>query len=212
MNLKLAFCLILLMISQHARALDIEAKALFDGAALLSIDGRDVMVRVGELTEEGVKLVKADSWQAIVDYEGTQKSLNLSDRIAASFKAPEKSQVMINVTDNNQYIAQGSINGRPVRFLVDTGANVMALSATTARSLGISTANGEKAMAASASDKLPVTVVVLKEVQVGPIRQTNVRAVITEGDYPRDVLLGMTFLQHVDISENAGLMVLTSKL
>jgi aspartyl protease family protein len=67
-------------------------------------------------------------------------------------------------------------------------------------------------MAASASDKLPVTVVVLKEVQVGPIRQTNVRAVITEGDYPRDVLLGMTFLQHVDISENAGLMVLTSKL
>ena len=38
------------------------------------------------------------------------------------------------------------------------------------------------------------------------------QAVIFGGDHPKDILLGMSFLQHVDISENAGLMVLTSKL
>ena len=48
--------------------------------------------------------------------------------------------------------------------------------------------------------------------QVGDIKQVNIQAVILGGEHPKDILLGMSFLQHVDISENAGLMVLTSKL
>ena len=88
----------------------------------------------------------------------------------------------------------------------------MAINAQTAGMLGINLAEGEKTVVTTASDQLPVTLVTLKEVQVGAIKQRNIRAVVTEGGYPTDVLLGMTFLQHVDISENAGLMVLTSKL
>jgi aspartyl protease family protein len=52
----------------------------------------------------------------------------------------------------------------------------------------------------------------LKEMTVGEIKRNNVQAIIIDGENPKDILLGMSFLQHVDISEKAGLMVLTSKL
>jgi aspartyl protease family protein len=52
----------------------------------------------------------------------------------------------------------------------------------------------------------------IQEMVVGEITQKNVQAIIIDGENPKDILLGMSFLQHVDISENAGLMVLTSKL
>ncbi len=209
---KYAGVLLLLAMSQFALAVDIEVKALFEGAVMLSVNGENRLVKVGDDRDEGLVLLAADPDKAVVELNGKQYTLTLSQRIASTFVAPEKSQVMIRRSGNNQYLTHGSINGRPVRFLVDTGANIMAINADTARRLGIDLEKGEKAVASTASDQLPVTMVWLNEVQVGPIRQRNVRAVVMEGRHPADVLLGMTFLQHVDISENAGLMVLTSKL
>ena len=57
-----------------------------------------------------------------------------------------------------------------------------------------------------------MSIVTLDDIQAGAIRQHNVRAVVSHASHSPYVLLGMTFRQHVDISENAGLMVLTSKL
>lgn len=208
--LLLAACLACL--SPSIYALQIEVKALFNNAAMLNIDGRDQLLKKGQRSKEGVRLIDADSRKALVEYDGEQQTLFLSDRIGSSFKAPEKAQVHITMTENRQYITHGSINGRSARFLVDTGANVVAINSKMARSLGISLEDGVKMKTATASEELMSIAVNLKEIQVGDIKQRNVMAVIIEGDYPQDILLGMSFLQHVDISENAGLMVLTSKL
>ncbi|MEK9869123.1 MAG: retropepsin-like aspartic protease, partial [Gammaproteobacteria bacterium] len=175
---KSAGVLLLLAMSQFALAVDIEVKALFEGAVMLSVNGENRLVKVGDDRDEGLVLLAADPDKAVVELNGKQYTLTLSERIASRFVAPEKSQVMIRRSGNNQYLTHGSINGRPVRFLVDTGANIMAINADTARMLGIDLAKGEKAVASTASDQLPVTMVSLTEVQVGPIRQRNVRAVV----------------------------------
>lgn len=201
-----------LLFSSQSFALQIEVRALFGGSALLVIDGRDQLVKQGQVTKEGVKLIEADSNRAVVSYQGEQQTIYLSNRIAASFKTPEKTQVQIGMSENRQYIAYGSINGRPVRFLVDTGANVVAINSTMARSLGISLADGVPTRASTASAELAATLVIIKKMQVGDIKQVNIQAIILGSEHPKDILLGMSFLQHVDISENAGLMVLTSKL
>ncbi len=209
---QLPVLVVVLLLSSQGFALQIEVRALFGGAALLVIDGREQLVKQGQETREGIKLIEADSNRAVVSYQGEQQTLYLSDRIAASFKAPEKTQVQISLSKNRQYIAYGSINGRPVRFLVDTGANVVAINSTMARSLGISLADGVPTRASTASAELAATLVIIKEIQVGDIKQVNIQAIILGSEHPKDILLGMSFLQHVDISENAGLMVLTSKL
>ena len=115
------------------------------------------------------------------------------------------------MTENRQYITAGSINGRPVRYIVDTGANVVVINGSMAKTLGLIVEEGET-YASTASDDIQVTMVILKEMSVGEIKRRDVQAIIIDGENPKDILLGMTFLQHVDISEKAGLMVLTSKL
>ena len=95
---------------------------------------------------------------------------------------------------------------------LDTGANVISLDSSLAAQLGISLDGARRGLAQTAGGETEVSFVTLKDVQVGAIKQHNVRAVVTHASHPPYVLLGMTFLQHVDIRENAGLMVLTSKL
>ncbi|MFT7222457.1 MAG: aspartyl protease family protein, partial [Candidatus Azotimanducaceae bacterium] len=141
-----------------------------------------------------------------------QRTLYLSTHIDSSFATAEKSRVMINMTDNRQYITAGTINGRPVTYLVDTGANVIALNSVMAKSLDIALYDGVKTNVSTAGGTETATRVLLKRVSVGGISRSNVAAVVIDGAYPRQILLGMSFLQHVDINENGRLMILTSKL
>jgi aspartyl protease family protein len=206
------FPVLLLLLSLPSLAVEIEVRALFSGAAMFVIDGENQLLKKGQVSRSGIELIEANHREAVVRINGQTRTLHLSDRISSSFERPEKVQVLISMAANRQYITAGSINGRPVRYLVDTGANVVAINANTARMLGLSTADGIKVNASTASDDLQVTMVMIQEMVVGEITQKNVQAIIIDGENPKDILLGMSFLQHVDISENAGLMVLTSKL
>ena len=51
----------------------------------------------------------------------------------------------------------------------------------------------------------------LAEVAVGAITVMNVEAAVLEGQAPLNILLGMSFLRHVEISEKDGVMVLSSE-
>jgi len=209
-----ALCLILqaAFFSQLAYSKDIEVKGLFGGAALLVIDGREQLVKTGQTTEEGVQLIEADARKAVLDVGGEPRTVYLSERIDSSFSQPRSVQVHINMTPDRQYLTAGAINGRSIRFLVDTGANVIALNSDMARSLGIEHIESKSTKVATASDVREARSVVLHQVQVGEIVVNNVHAVVIDGPQPSTALLGMSFLQYVDIAENDGLMVLSSTL
>jgi aspartyl protease family protein len=51
--------------------------------------------------------------------------------------------------------------------------------------------------------------VTLRSVDVGGIRVDGVQASVVEGDFPADVLLGMTFLRHVEMQETNGVLSLS---
>ena len=51
--------------------------------------------------------------------------------------------------------------------------------------------------------------VTLRSVDVGGIAVNNVPATVVEGNYPAMVLLGMTYLRHVKIEENQGILTLS---
>lgn len=205
--------LITLLVSQFsvAEKLDIEVVALFSKAAMLRIDGKALLLKTGQTSPEGVLLVNASSRDATIEYQGIRTIMLLSDRISSSFQKPDVVTLSVQINNQGQFIAMGSINGRPARFLIDTGANIVAMNSTVARSLGIDFSGSKKMTATTAGGTVVSREVILDVVQVGEIKVTNVQGAVLEGEFPREILLGMSFLKNIEIQKNAGLMVLTSQ-
>ena len=96
------------------------------------------------------------------------------------------------------FVVSGQVNDRDLRFIFDTGASTVVLTAESAQAVGfapgalnytvpVSTANG-RTMAA------PVT---LDTLRVGSITERRVRALVARPAALRENLLGMTFLERL---------------
>jgi aspartyl protease family protein len=53
--------------------------------------------------------------------------------------------------------------------------------------------------------------ITLKSVDVGGIRVEHITGSVLEGAFPEIVLLGTTYLQHVEMSEKDGILLLMGK-
>ena len=197
----------------HAKATpEVRVEGLFKGAAVLKIDSQQVMLKQGRSHSSGVTLIDANARRAIVEIDGKRHELTLHMAMGGNYQQAEVTQVVIRKNDNNQYKVNGSINGQSVLFLVDTGANSVAMNEMQARNLGLLyKLNGQESRAATASGVVATWVVTLDAVKVGEISVPNVRAVVIEGAYPQDVLLGMTYLEYVKIQEQNSVLMLEKK-
>ena len=195
-----------------AAPVHVEVVALYRDAAVLLIEDQTRMLRVGETVTEGIRLLSANSEEAVIEVDGERRILTLSRRMGGEFKPAEKVQVSIARNPSGHYLIVGAINGVPVRFLVDTGATVVAMNEEHARRLGIDYRAGMRSTAATASGVAATYQVMLDRVDVGAISVGPVAAAVIEGSQLADVLLGMSFLQRVEMTESAGVLVLTSKL
>ncbi len=203
--------ILFLFLNTSASEVEIDVLGLFKNAALLNIEGNRILLKVGDRSPQGVELVSATSKEAVIRLSGETITLNLSSRIAAEFDAAETVSVSIMLNDAGQYRTTGSINGRPVTFLVDTGANIVAINSRMAATLGVDASKGRIMRATTASGVIESRQVTLNSVKVGGIQAKNVQAAVIQGDFPQEILLGMSFLRNVEIRENAGVMQLTAK-
>lgn len=207
-----AFLWISLSSSLHALEVqDVRVVGLFKGAAVLDIGGQQRMIKVGKTSPEGVELRSADTAGATVVIDGETYQLNLTRAHSGGYQQRKLVSTQININGHGQYLTPGSINGRSVQFLVDTGATSVAMSSQMARMLGIDFAAAQKGQTGTAGGIVNSYHLTLESVKVGEIEVRNVRASIIEGLYPVHVLLGMTYLSQVEIKEDAGLLTLTKK-
>ena len=190
----------------------LEVQGLFSGKAVVNIDGKMHILSVGETSPEGVRMISADSKSAVLEVDGKQKRYRLGNKITTSYKKPELVKEQIIANDYGMYLTYGHINGRSVKFLVDTGATTVALSARHAKSLGIPyRIDGAPTHTSTASGIAKAWRVSLKSVSVGRLKQNNVEAVVIDGNHPREILLGMTFLERTKVSKEGGKMIIEQK-
>jgi aspartyl protease family protein len=208
------YLLILLLCgSSLAAAVTVQVTGLFRGAAVLQINGQQQMLREGKTSPEGVLLVSATPKQAVLEINGQRQTLSLSQHITSQYSAAaDRKAVVIPRNNANQYITYAALNGRRQQVLVDTGANVVAMNSQHARQMGIDYQQGGVASrVTTASGVAPSYQVKLRSVSVGGIQASGVNAVVIEGNFPQMILLGMSYLQHVDMSEQNGSLVLEAK-
>ena len=203
--------LICFIATQISFAADIIVLGLFKGRAIVNIDGTQRTLKIGKTSPEGVKLISADSQFAILEVDGKQQEFKLGRHVGTSFKSKENAEAKI-MPVNGMYTTAGFINGRPVNFLVDTGATWIAMNANQARSLGINFRyTGKRGMASTANGVAPIYRITLKKVKVGEIELTNVEAGVLEGSSPSEVLLGNSFLNRVEMQRQGQVMLLRQK-
>jgi aspartyl protease family protein len=187
----------------------VEAVGLFKDRAMIRVLGKEHYLTVGQTTPEGATLVESDAQHAVVRYKDETYKLTLSDRVGGTFQAPSQTSLSIAPDDIGQYRAQGSINGHMVDFLVDTGASLVAISERTAKQLGIRFADSpERAPVVTAQGQVNSYLVDLDSLTIGGIQTHHIRAAVIPGDYPLEVLLGMSFLRKVKMDQQAGVLVL----
>lgn len=110
--------------------------------------------------------------------------------------------------DGHYYLTL-QVNGKPVRFMADTGASNVVLSERDARSLGIdpdSLTYLGRAMTANGS--VQTARVRLPQVALGPFTDDNVAAYVTSGEMDIS-LLGMDYLGQFRIGIEQGKMTLS---
>lgn len=109
--------------------------------------------------------------------------------------------------DGHYYLTL-TINGTGVPFMVDTGASGMVLAARDAERLGIDPATLEfRGQASTANGVVRTARVTLPLVELGPFRNQDFGAFVTEGELDQS-LLGMDYLGQFRMEFDGGKLVL----
>ena len=207
--------LLLLLVPGAAAATEVALIGqIGERAAVLAVDGGDPkVVKLGQ-TWNGITVLALQKNRATVYFEGRERVLQQSPHHRSAQVLPVPAvpdrQILVALVadDGGHFLADGVVNGRPVRFVVDTGATAVALPASYAKRLGIDYLGGSRIVARTAGGPVRVYRVSLDSVRVGAIDLRGVEAVVVEHglDIP---LLGMTFLNRVNMRREGSTLSLT---
>ncbi|WP_299200769.1 TIGR02281 family clan AA aspartic protease [uncultured Amphritea sp.] len=116
--------------------------------------------------------------------------------------------VVLQRNRQGHYIAPGTINGQPVRFLLDTGATDISIPGALAKALGLTP--GRASYASTANGTIKVYDTRLNSVALGGLSRADVSAHINPHMQGDTVLLGMSFLQHLELIQRGDTLTLNS--
>jgi aspartyl protease family protein len=208
---RMATIIVGMLIAAGVGATDVTVAGLFPNKAVVQIDGGSLQtLSVGQKTAEGVLLVAVDRDGATFDIQGKRVILGLGHARMPASSSPAASAVIYADT-RGHYITDGQVNGVTIRFLVDTGATHIALPASEARRLGLDYQKGQKGMTKTANGNAPVYHVKLDSVRLGNITVYGVDAVVMGSENLSQALLGMSFLNRMDMKRAGDVMTLTQR-
>jgi aspartyl protease family protein len=185
---------------------------LFNGKAVVIINnGKPKTLSVGQ-TSEGVKLIAADSKKAVLEVAGRRQELGMGQAASVAGSATSVPGSVVLYSDSSgHYFADGQINGVTLKFLVDTGASVIAMNSSDARQAGIDYKKGKRIPLHTANGVIHGYQVVVNTLKLGGVVLHQVDAVVNEGDSPPMVLLGMSALNRLDMKREGITLTLTKK-
>ena len=200
------------LIPAAAWAADVNVIGLFPNKAVVQINGSEPRVlTVGQPAVNGVSLVASDRETATFLIDGQKKTLKLGQHHGGPASASSAQSATLTANAQGHFMAEGQINGGSIRFLLDTGATQVALSSADANRLGIDYRKGQPGLMGTANGTAMAYKVTLNTVRVGDIVVNNVEAAVLEGNQIPFALLGMSFLNRMEMKREGQVMVLTKR-
>jgi aspartyl protease family protein len=121
-----------------------------------------------------------------------------------------KAEVILNQNRQGHYVAQGTIDGSSVTFLLDTGATQVSIPAHIAEGLGLFAQGSYRVQTANGS--VTVYKTEIGQLSLGNIFLYNVAAHINPAMKSDEILLGMSALKRVDFQQTGKQLILRDPL
>ena len=201
-----------LLLAGAASAQSVSMSGSLGDKALLIIDGTPRTVTAGG-SVAGVKVISVNGSETVVEYGGRRQTLPLGGaqvNLGGAASAGGGTQIVLTAGSGGHFITDGSINGKIVRFLVDTGATNVSMGQAEAQRLGIDYSRGQRGIARTANGDVVVTRVTLGSVRVGDVTVYNVDAIVTPMAMEH-ILLGNSFLSRFQMKRDNDVMVLDKR-
>ena len=199
----------LLLLPALCLATDVRVVAVTAGrsADVVIERGAPVTIEVGE-TVEGIKLLRADRTSAVLSIDGITKTLPLVADSASVGDPAGSGTVTLLADAGGQFFTSGTVNGRSVRFVVDTGATLTTLSRADAQRIGLDYRGGKPTRTTTANGVVNGWRMSLDSVRVGDTTVRDVDAMVVDNDTLPVGLLGMSFLGRFDMHRQGSTLVL----
>ena len=177
-------------------------------AAVLALDGGEPKtVRLGQ-TWSGIKVIAVEKARATIEFEGRERVLQLGQHYRSAPASNARQSATLAADPRGHFFADAIVNGQPLRFVVDTGASVVVLSGSDAARLGIDWRKGPAARMQTANGATTGHFVKLQSVRVGGIELQNIDGVVVEQGLGSFGLLGMSFLNRLEMRRDGEKMEL----
>ena len=181
----------------------------FGSKALLLVDGKPRNVAVGA-TVDGVRLVSVSGNDAVVEVKGKRVSLQLGGaqvNLGGQPSVESGSRIVLTSDSGGHFFTAGAINGKAVRFVVDTGATTISMGQDDADRIGLDYKSGKRGLVATANGAVPAYRVSLSSVRIGEVLVYNVDATVLPAPLSH-VLLGNSFLNRFEMRRDNDRMTL----
>lgn len=212
MSQQKLYCMVFVtfLFSPGVLATEINVTGLFKNKAMVVINGNKPRVLAVGQMEQGARLIAADAQSATFWVDGQRRVLEMGQSYAGKGR-DERPVVSLNADARGHFSASGFINGRSLEFLVDTGASSIAISTQEADRLELSYRNGQPGKVSTANGTATAYRVLFNNVRVGGISLNMVPGVVVEGGGLPVALLGMSFLNQVNMKREGSVMTLTQR-
>jgi aspartyl protease family protein len=174
--------------------------------AVLVIDGQMRTVAVGQ-TVSGVTLRSIGADEAVVLIGGKPFGLRLGASPVSLGGAGGGGgrEIVLPIGPGGHFMANGTINGKSVNFMVDTGATTIAMGAADAQRIGLRFDGARRGMASTAGGNVPMYEVNLNSVRIGDVEVHNLSAGVVQANMPY-ILLGNNFLSRFTMRREGDTM------
>ncbi|MFY3383658.1 retropepsin-like aspartic protease family protein [Paracidovorax sp. MALMAid1276] len=193
----------------HAQA--VALAGMLGSKALLVVDASPPKaVGAGE-EHQGVKVVAVSKEEATIQVNGAQRVLRLGEApVSVGARGGSGKRIVLIADSRGHFVNTGTINGRVMQYMVDTGATTVAIGRNDAERLGLNYLSGAPVHMSTANGVAQGWRMRLDSVRLGDVEVLGVDAVVMPQPMPY-VLLGSSLLTQFQMTRINDRMVLEKR-
>ena len=207
----MAVLLSLLVAPLWAHAQAVALAGMLGSKALIVVDAHPPKAVGAGDTFQGVKVLAVGKDEVTVEVQGARRVLRLGEApVSVGARGGSGRRVVLMADSRGHFVNSGTINGRVMQYMVDTGASTVAIGRADAERMGLDFQKGQPVRMNTANGVTQGWRMRLDSVRIGDVEVFGVEAVVTPQPMPY-VLLGNSFLTEFQMTRVNDQMVLEKK-